>query len=391
MVDYYLENPERLKGQPKLTIGEYARSQGILVPQIFNTLEEALESGKNVIFRSEHPQEYDGVSGILDSLDLNDTASFEKSIKGAKNIDEVKRRYFVKWAFYFTRDYESFCQHTGLDVKEFIEQTSFSMWEKIKGANQTIIADSAVAGRYHIMTRSPALAGAESKLNNHSYVIIDNNEVTEFLKPLSKELSDHQKLISLYEKVRNLDNFNPNHCPIMEFQTTIDGEKTYFLQYHRTRDFSPATFTLDRKLEEGEIEAQLVRGATPKEGLDLTITIYYGSDNEEDGAIDYRVDVLFGEINVRNRKLQIIGLDESKEYPMIDFTLGHRKRSLAFKPEISIVLPNDILFKDNEVFCSDKDDSPDVFSFYDEAKKGHNANIRLHIEADGERAIIKRI
>jgi hypothetical protein len=31
-MDHYLENPERLKGQPKRTIADYVEQNGILVP-----------------------------------------------------------------------------------------------------------------------------------------------------------------------------------------------------------------------------------------------------------------------------------------------------------------------------------------------------------------------
>jgi len=65
MADYYLEDRSRLQGQPKRTIADYVEQQGILVPRRFDSLEEAQASGLPILARSEHSQDYDGVSGLL--------------------------------------------------------------------------------------------------------------------------------------------------------------------------------------------------------------------------------------------------------------------------------------------------------------------------------------
>ena len=59
--DYYLEDPNRLKGQPKKTIGDYVEQNGILVPNRFNSLKEAKKSGKKIFLRSERSQDYWGL------------------------------------------------------------------------------------------------------------------------------------------------------------------------------------------------------------------------------------------------------------------------------------------------------------------------------------------
>ncbi len=52
-------------------IVDYVEDAGFLVPRRFKDLEEALDfvdQGGKVIMRSEHPQDYDGVSGLLESF-----------------------------------------------------------------------------------------------------------------------------------------------------------------------------------------------------------------------------------------------------------------------------------------------------------------------------------
>ena len=61
--DYYLYNrPKR----PKFEIAQYVSSQNILVPRHFSGINEVLglfpEEYPVFIFRSEHPQDYDGRS-----------------------------------------------------------------------------------------------------------------------------------------------------------------------------------------------------------------------------------------------------------------------------------------------------------------------------------------
>ena len=79
-------------------------------------------------------------------------------------------------------------------------------------------------------------------------------------------------VIELYETIRNIQKFDPNHCPIVEFQTD-KYKNNYFLQYHRTRQMEHTTFILDRDLQEDEFEAVYVRGATPPEWLILDIAM----------------------------------------------------------------------------------------------------------------------
>ena len=162
---------------------------------------------------------------------------------------------------------KKYCDYLGLDLDRFNSEVSFSFWEFIEGYNRIVVADSAVTGRYHVMTKGPSAL---------SYAIVEDGAVVkEFAYDLPAELTKGlPALIKTYEQVRNLGNFDPNHCPIMEIKTVCD--ENYFLQYHRTRDFEPTQFKLERELESGEIEAQFVRGATPPEGVTHKVIIYKG-------------------------------------------------------------------------------------------------------------------
>ena len=89
---------------------------------------------------------------------------------------------------------------------------------------------------------------------------------------------------------------------MIEVQTVNDTN--YFLQYHRTRDFRPTTFTLERTAETGETEALLVRGSTPEEGIVCDVTVAHSwliqekrtpqdLSSDEEGSFDYFFNYIF--------------------------------------------------------------------------------------------------
>jgi len=396
-MDYYLQNLDRLEGQPKRTIADYVEQNGILVPRRFDSLTEARKSHKGILLRSEHPKEYHEISGLLNSFPLS---SFFFSVRGAKNIEEVKQKYFEhEWASL----YKQYCKKLGLDENEFRKQASFSIWENLEGVNRTVIADSSIANRYHIMSYK-----GEKENFISSYVIVENKKlIKEFVGQLPEDLKkDLNNLIEIYEQVRNLWKFDPNHCPIMEFETIKN--KNYFLQYHRTRDFSPSTFTLERDLQKDEIEVPFARGASSKEGEVSKVTVFYGKEENfnlegEDGSFDLHEDFVFSGLEVRKRKLQIFGRDISRE--LTNIVTGHDQRSKMFKPKISAVIPFQLLLKNNEVILRESSTKEKnyfprnpilkkgetIFDFSKESMKGKNSYVNLHIISDGRKAFIKRI
>jgi len=377
-MDYYLQDPARLKGQLKRTIGDYAEQNGILVPRRFDSLAEARASGLPVIARSEHPQEYAGCSGILISPMLQ-----SDEYSGVRTEEELKIKALSRPENAPLR-YEQFCKFSGYDEDKFRQEVSFSFWELLEGYDRIVVADSAIPNRYHVMT---SLGPEGERFLN--YAIVENGSVVqEFVTPLTPVLREGlPSLLQLYEKVRRLDRFDPNHCPIMEMQTA--GDINYFLQYHRGRDFEPAQFRLDRTLKRGEKEMAFVRGATQEEGMKCKVTVYYaGQRNKEfniqgeDGSWDFHNDHVFPELRVRQRKVQMENLQVDLEWTMMKFALGHLKRSILFKPQVSIINKFEDLSSEGEF-------GHDVYLRIQES--GENSYMWLDIVSDGRRSFVERL
>jgi hypothetical protein len=151
------------------------------------------------------------------------------------------------------KNVEYYCKLLDLNFEDFYKNISYSYWKKVEGVNRSIVADSAIPNRYHIFTSDI------NELSFPKYLVIENGEIiTDYDKTNKKITEIAQNSVSFYEEKRRLQKFNPNHCPIIEFQTD-KAYKNHPLQYHRTRDMEDATFTLDRDLEESEIEATFIR------------------------------------------------------------------------------------------------------------------------------------
>jgi hypothetical protein len=199
----------------------------------------------------------------------------------------------------------------------------------------------------------------------------------------------------------------------MEFKT-FSG-KDYFLQYHRTRDFLPSGFELNRDPRDGEVEVPFVRGATSEEGGDFKVTVYYAGKKledvdpeDEDGSFGLGAIPAFHELQFRRRKLQAIDeKDPKNEFECL--VSNHTLNSKLFKPEVSAIFPITLVMKDNEVKWGGYDEitfgdgskylprdpilkeGETVFNFSEEAKKGRNSFMNLHLVSDGRRAFLQRI
>lgn len=380
MADYYLEDKKRLEGQPKRTIADYVEQQGFLVPRRFYSLEEAIASKKDILLRSEHPQDYDGISDLLESFGINDRFSlgdkFPSNItftpKDKKTLEEIKKAWFeYQESLSGPAKFQQYCRYQELDEQNFKKELSFSIWEKIPGFNRIIVADTAIPKRYHVMTTNPVR-------HFRNYAVVDQGIIIrQFVNPLPDALREELSvLLQNYEEIRNLDRFNPNHCPMMEFQT--NSGKNYFLQYHRTRDFYPAKFTLQGEPEEGEVEVPFVRGATARTGMECKVTLFYAdaisgdfNPEDEDGSYDLHWHHIWSEIQVRKRKVQMFHTD-NVEYLIEGTIINHRERSKLFKPQVSII-----------------HNINDVLRDYKKYKNRKNTYLYLHITSDGHRAFVR--
>lgn len=378
MTDYYLQNRSRLQGQPKRTIADYVESQGILVPRRFDLLKEARASGRPILVRSEHEQEYDGVSGMLESFELSD------KFAEASDVEEIKQWYFQKTERPL---YQHYCGLLGIGDEKFKDDASFSLWEQLEGFNRTVVADTAIPQRYHVLT---ARNIPEKYFFN--YTIVERGEIVQqFIDPLLEELRlGLPKLIALYDTIRNLSYFDHLHCPLMEFQTR--NGKDYFLQYHRTRDFLPSSFIFERSVQEGELEVPFVRGATSPEGLTCRVTATHIDwecskefrdwklPHEEEGSFDFHYGWVFSELMVRKRKVQII-MNNTLDQLMLELCIHHSQRSKLYKPEVSLVLLTKRFFSKEEYEVMRQK----------AIQTGQDQHINIQVISDGRQAYLKRV
>ena len=361
MGDFYTDNLATLLGKPKATIADYVEQNGILVPRRYSTLDDALSSGVPIIARSEHPQDYEGASNLLNSFQMPPKVASkpeELIVMLAKDKSEI----------------DEYCELSGVSREQFMSQVSLSFWEKINGMNITVSADSAIDGRYHILVRG---TGAY-------YIEADNGSVKFFAENKSRKYLalDVEKLIDFYEKVRGLYNFDPSHCYIMEVQIA-DG-KIYFLQLHRGRDLRKSKFELERPPKQGEYEAALVRGCTIPEGRTFKTVIYHGEFKLKDieGSAHPEMDLFFQEMMYRRTGLQIAFAHHmSTIASSVDY---HGTMSKMFKPEISLLI-DDAKFRE--------------LVSHSEVWDMVKAKIRTHqdqyavfrVVADGRKAYISRV
>ena len=238
---------------------------------------------------------------------------------------------------------DHYASASGQEQSQFVSQITFSYWEYVKGINRTVIGDSSIPGRYHIV--SDVFNEGGNFIGTHYQMVQGpkGDVITSWGPPISEKLKgDTASVISFYEKVRSLKRFDPKHPLLVEFQTTDRGH--IFLQAHRTRDFKKAPFQLSRSPREDEIVAEAVRGATNPEGLEVELVFYplrkkVSLDPSEVAVCDvhaHAVNLLALEIAASRRQLQVINNQASRVFG--DFG-GHISQSAFFKPEISLVFP----------------------------------------------------
>ncbi len=378
--DFFLEHPPQ---QPKRDIAEYVENNWILVPKRFKSREEArsyVENGGEIFIRSEHPQEYNGASGLLSSYIVTQKWLLENMIWDDINIDNLSIISEEKLIETLKKDVKKkskiYCDLLWQDIQKFRDNISYSFWEKIPWLNRSVVADSAILDRYHI------LAHWKNKDNEdfNSYCIIENGEIlsetTNGITPDTK--LSYARVIEQYEKVRNLDKFNPRHCPIMEFQTHKNQD--YFLQYHRTRDSELSTFILDRSLEPGEIQAEYVRGITPPEGIIVETTTYYYTEQmklePEEASFDFHNNDTFTEIMSRRRKVNF----EDRWLNTVSSLCKNNTHSIATR-----------LFSSGiTVWIQEKDVEVLVWKCVISPEKEHQ-KITLRVISDGRKAYVKLI
>ncbi|MFA5792532.1 MAG: hypothetical protein WC897_01520 [Candidatus Gracilibacteria bacterium] len=354
----------------KLEDGNYVEEQGLLVPKRFAGLEEALVGP--FVIRSEHPVE-EGISDLLMSsiCKSSNAIAFKKKIMQTAGQEGVEVDLTNQSQDRISR----YCSLMGMDEAQFKAQISYSYWQYIPGINCTVVADNVVCGRHHVFSSGKGVGVVD-------YLVIENGVAKSNCDGLTgaRLKAVAPCLVEFYESIRKL--FDPHHCPIVEIQSGEDG-KNYFLQRHIGRDLESGSFEIpsDRKAKDGEIEATLVRGATPKDGIIVDATFSYPmGDNglirslpgEEDASFHCSaVEFIFNEIMLRRRRFQLI---------CKDLECGHLGVSELFKPEISLVVPF------NRFGLSEKrlDDG-----YLKAQQSGKPFSIPMFVLSDGRRGFVK--
>lgn len=418
--------------QPKNAGAFIVKRYGIATPGIFESFQEAIVKGLPFIARSEHPSDHDGLSGIIDSFtfsqiefneahelaaDLTQTTEsfFERALVRNTGMNHVDWRslliaYVLRQQSTQSSDVELkvqevfraqtktgirfFARVTGKTEKEIEDQVSFSFWQYQEGMNRSIVADSAIPGRYHIFTRY--FPEEEGKTAHLSWAVIEAGKVIRSYPSVYTDelLENLPQTIAFYEKIRNLPEFDPTMIPIVEFQT-IEKEgsvQNSFLQYHQTREIAYSRHTLSRPLENGELEANFVRGATPPEGIDVEITWW------DSGTL---ISLFSASEKVQLPEQEEGGLDYHPFYPVVEALARKRTVTLRTKnfEDLAELSRDDSHFSMSTVFKSAVSVLIDFHSLVPEADReimekkaeetGAPSRFRLHITSDGHRAVVK--
>lgn len=346
--DFFLAHPPL---QPKSEIADYVAACGIAVPQRFSSFDEALANGQSFLMRSEHPQEYAGSAGLLqsptaDSTEFDDIQKYhvgnpKSELYIVKNAIAMRAERKItdqelvqQLNLQSQQSIHLHCKLLGLSPQEFTQNILYSYWKKLRGWNLSIVRDNAIANRHHIFVNNTDDRGRGYLRTEKGRIDCD----VSFGIADGALLASAAHFVQFYESVRQLKRFDPNHCPMIECQFVNDA--LYFLQYHRVRDFSPATFELTRECEAGELATHFVRGATAPEGFQGTAVFHSPFDlpalapEFEEAAFDATISRVFKEIMSRRRSIQIIDKDDSEL--LLEATIQHLGRSALFNPQVSI-------------------------------------------------------
>ncbi len=338
--------------QPKQEIGDYVEASGFNVPHRFESFEEALHvarTGGTVLMRSEHPQEYDGFSGLLESYRIN-----QESLARTSYLDVITERlnagesledviHFAKWDSLDKLPMKRYLGLSNQRAEDFYDEMSYSFWEYIPGTNVMVAADDAISGRYHITARDRARPAAGGWIVDAAGIEEPGpKEFPNMKDAIGQEM--RASLIQAYESIRHLPRFSERICPIMELQVDADG-KIWFLQYHKARPFRAAPEQLkpdDYPGSDGWYKAEAVRGAlgslvTLGAALWYPTNSSYNSvptyvpDGSEEASFDAHFDHGFSEFIARSRIAYLSA--KSRQMFYLDMAdNSHELRSRWLKP-----------------------------------------------------------
>lgn len=274
--------------QPKATIGQYVADEGFSVPLITDQEEwkKAFDNG-TAMLRSELPQDYDGLSGLLSSEKLRDSLPQrwaevpegfvhdlgELILRGLRSgelhpSDYMKnfRGPYMNWTSEEAELVQTAANFGGLDYLN-MHNASASQWHYIEGTNVSVFADPHVEGRYHFGVRP-----VDPETHRDQAIGGYQFEADEYDTP--KQFRKHDQpfvawpFVEYYEQIRNLPRFDTTQCPVLELQQDVEGN-IHFLQYLKTGQRKDYIEPFDLPVSEDILHTTNVRGITPPDGKQM--------------------------------------------------------------------------------------------------------------------------
>lgn len=284
--DFYDEFYPR---QPKFEIGQYVAEQGVSVPLIDNQKdwERAFDDG-TAMLRSEMPQDYDGLSGLLSSERLQNgmfarpnqgyAGRFGSLVMEGLRSGELNGTEYMKYLRgdhfnWVNREADLTTRAAYFGVLHYLNlrNQSASRWRFVEGANVSVFADPVVEGRYHFGVK-PARRHPREHQSIGSYLF----EADEYDEP--KQFRKHKvpfiarPFIEVYDRIRDLPRFDTTQNPVIELQQDAEGT-IHFLQYLKTGQEQQYAEPFDLPESEDTVTTTNVRGVTAPEGKEMKLYI----------------------------------------------------------------------------------------------------------------------
>ncbi|MDB5161205.1 MAG: hypothetical protein JWO96_585 [Candidatus Saccharibacteria bacterium] len=282
--DYFaVQRPKK----PKQEIGMYIAEHGFMVPLINSQTEwqQAYDDGVSML-RSEMPQDYDGLSGLLgtelvtipdrsmswSTLDEEiDPELYRKVRDGEVDPTEymMNLRGYRNWSNEIERVQE-IARRFGNVILDFSD-VSASQWRRVPGTNVTVFGDPNVDGRYHFGVRPlhPTLGGYQA-IGGYQFEKDEYHIPQEFRKHDQPFVAS--PFVEFYEQIRSLPAFDNTRNPVLELQQDADGN-IHFLQLLKTPQKRNFIEPFDLPSSPDTVRLTNVRGITPEEGAELRLFI----------------------------------------------------------------------------------------------------------------------
>lgn len=281
--DYFIENRPR---QPKFTIGQYVAEQGFRVPIIETQAAwEAAFDDETAMLRSEMPQDYDGLTGLLSSERLvyspwkRAKSAYSKELGGvilrglrSGELDPTTYMTYMRlnhgWASSKV-DTQQLASMFGVECGIWGE--SASRWRHVPGDNVIMFGDPHVAGRYYFGV-DPWMTSDHDYESVGGYMIDADkyDEPFQFSKP--RRGFTARPFVDLYERIQQLPLFDNTVSPVLELQRDSNGD-IHFLQYLKTRQRHDFVEPFDLPSGNDVIKMDNVRGITSPEGRGMCLFI----------------------------------------------------------------------------------------------------------------------